>query len=263
MVYGREPHPRLPSFGGIGGGAPPPRDLIVLLVVVFVTFAFQFFPATSLVVAVLRLTTLVWRAGFVWQLVTYPFVGFGPPSFWFLLELLILFWFGRDVYYRLGRRGFWTTLLVGAGAAGVVAVLVQVAGWLVTGSAGLDDFVILQGQRVLLAMMIAAFATLMGDATIYLFFVLPVRARWFLWIEILFAFMAYLGTKDLPGFLGLCTAVGAVWFWLQGSRGRRLLREWWLRLQRRWIQWRLRGRRRKSGFEVIPGDKDDRGPYVN
>lgn len=263
MVYGREPHPRLPRFGGFGTGAPPPRDLVVLLAVVFVTFTFQFFPGTDTLVAFLRLTPLVWQLGLLWQLVTYPFAGYGGPSLWFLLELLILFWFGRDVFYRLGRRGFWTTLGVAALAAGVVAVLVQIMGWLVTGSVGMNDFVILQGQRMLLAMTIAAFATLMGDATIYLFFVLPVRARWFLWIEILFAFMAYLGTKDLPGFLGLCTAVAAVWLWLQGSRSRRLLREWWLRLQRKWIQWRLRGRRRKSGFEVIPGDKADRGPYIH
>lgn len=263
MVYGRQPHPRLPSFGGIGSGAPPPRDLIVLLAVVFVTFTFQFFPGTDVLVSYLRLTPLAWRLGMLWQLVTYPFIGFGGPSIWFLLELLILFWFGRDVFYRLGRTGFWTTLGVAAVAAAVVGLVVQGVGLLATGALGANDFVILQGQRVLLAMVIAAFATMMGDATIYLFFVLPVRARWFLWIEVLFAFMAYLGTKDLPGFLGMCAAVAVVWAWLQGPRVRRLPREWWLRAQRRWIQWRLRGRRRKSGFQVIPGDKDDGGPYVN
>jgi hypothetical protein len=47
-----------------------------------------------------RLTPAVLR-GFVWQLVSYPFVGTGGPSIWFLLELLVLFWFGRDVFWRL------------------------------------------------------------------------------------------------------------------------------------------------------------------
>ena len=60
---------------------------------------------------------------------------------------------------------------------------------------------------MLLAIFIAAFATLNRNATILLFFVLPIQARWFLWLEVLFAFIAFLGSHDLPGFLGITTAV--------------------------------------------------------
>src|SRR5690349_4008990 len=100
-------------FGGGGGGrptmsfgfgGPPPRDVLILLAVVFVTFSLQFFESTALFVALLRLTPFVWQRGYLWQLFTYPFIGTGAPGIWFLLELLILYWFGRDIRYQLRTR---------------------------------------------------------------------------------------------------------------------------------------------------------------
>jgi len=273
MVYGRQPSRRLPAFGGFSSGMAPPRDLIALLVVVFVTFTFQFFAATEGIVALLRLTHRVWSGGFLWQLVTYPVIGAGTPSFWFLIELVILFWFGRDVYYRLGRRSFWRTLFVGTLVAGAVASLTQLVAALLGGGLGAGlaaPIVLLQGQHVLVVLLIAAFAVLFADATIYLFFVVPVRARWFIAIEILLAFLGYLQTKDLAGFLGLCGGVAGVWFFLHGGLRKlaRTPREGWLRLQRWWMEQRLRRLRRRRGFTVIPGDRGGggrggRGPYVN
>ena len=244
----------MPGFGGVTGGAPPPRDLLVLLAVVFVTFSFQFFETTRIVPELFRLSPLVWRLGFLWQLVTYPAIGYGPPSFWILLELLIVFWFGRDVFWHLGRKRFWRTLALGALAGSLVAVATA----LLAGAAGAGllapPFVLMQGQRTLLALLIAAFATLYGRATIYLFFVLPIQARWFLGIEILFAFIAFLGTRDLAGFLGICATVGATWWWLRPG-GRKLnLREGKPRLERWWIERRLRRLRKSRGFTVVQGE---------
>ncbi|MFV0338361.1 MAG: rhomboid family intramembrane serine protease, partial [Chthoniobacterales bacterium] len=42
----------------------------------------------------------------VWRAFTYPFVAM--PSFWFLLTMLMLFWFGSEVEKILGRRSFLT-----------------------------------------------------------------------------------------------------------------------------------------------------------
>ena len=80
------------------------------------------------------------------------------------------------------------------------------------GSPTAVPFQLMQGQRILLTVTIAAFATLWGDATILLFFVLPIRARWCLWLGILLGFVAYLGSKDLAGFAGICagTAITAL-----------------------------------------------------
>ncbi len=45
----------------------------------------------------------VWR-GAVWQLFTYAFVNM--PSVWFAFEMLMLYWFGKDVERFVGRRAF-------------------------------------------------------------------------------------------------------------------------------------------------------------
>lgn len=243
------------TLGGFGSGRPVPTDVWVLLGVVFATFSLQFFQATAWLVSFLRLGPLVWEYGLVWQLATYPFAGIGGASLWILLELLILFWFARDVFHRLGRRNFWKLLLWAAVGAAVLAVLVELA------SRGLggghpQPFLLMQGQRMLLTVVIAAFAVLYRHSTILLFFVLPVQARWFLWIEILFAFIGFLGTHDLAGFLGVCAAVGITWSLLTTGSLRRGLREAWLRLQERWLRWKLGRSRRQRDFRVIEGEKD-------
>jgi hypothetical protein len=239
----------------MGSGTPPPRDVLVLLGVLFVTFSLQFFESIALVPRLLQLTPLVLR-GFVWQLVTYPFVGTMASGFWFLLELLILFWFSRDVYWRLGRRRFWQLLLWGAVGAAVVAVAAEFA-MLAAGAEHLP-FVTMQGQRMLLTIIIAAFATVYGEASILLFFVLPVKARWFLWLEILFAFVfGLLPYKDLPGFLGVCTAVFLTYSSLVPGGPKRVLHNWRKRLEAQIIEQRLQRMRRKRKFDVIDGDKDE------
>lgn len=267
----RNPFPRRPDLGGFGLGGPVPRDLLVILAVLFVTFTLRFFAATAIVPALLQLTPAVWRSGFVWQLATYPFVGFGSPGIWFLLELLILYMFGRDVYFGLYRRHFWRLIVWCSVASALVAVAAHVLLTL-SGAEVAAPFLIMQGQRMLMAIFIAAFATAHGDATIYLFFVLPIRARWFLGLEVLFAFMAFLATRDFPGFLGICAGVGLAWWYVRSSGslrgGKRSFREMRLRLERWWIQRRLDRERRRRGFKVIPGDRDrDRnvrkGPWVN
>lgn len=268
----RNPYPGRPTLGSFGLGGPAPRDLLIILAVLFATFSLRFFETTAIVPALLQLTPLAWQKGFVWQIATYPFIGYGGPSPWILLELLFLYMFGRDVYFGLYRRHFWRLTLGTAVGAALVAVLTHV---LLTlgGAAPASPFVIMQGQRMLMAIFIAAFATANRDATIYLFFVLPIRARWFLGLEILFAFIAFLGTRDLPGFLAICTAVGLAYLYIRSSGsmrgGRRSLRELRLRLERWWIQKKLDRARKKRGFRVIEGDRDRkagnvrRGPWVN
>jgi hypothetical protein len=260
-LYTRNPNPGRPtlSFGGLGG--PPPRDVVVLLAVVFATFSLQFFQFSALAVLALRLTQAVWH-GHVWQLVTYPLAGFGGPSLWFLFELLILYWFARDVFWQLGRRHFWRMLAVSSLAAGVVALLVQLAQDRSTAIPDFIPFPLLQGQRMLLAIVIAAFATMNRRATIYLFFVLPIEARWFLGIEILIAFISFLQVRDLAGFLGICTAVGVTYLYLTRRGMRSGLRDARLRLQRWWIQRKMERLRKKRGMRVVPGDREvKRGPW--
>lgn len=247
------------SFGG-GGTAlsrgPIPRDVAALLVFLFTTFVFQFFQWTSVIPGLLRLGPMVFK-GALWQLISYAFTGFGPASLWFLLSLLILYWFGSDVFLRLGRRLFWRTLLSSILIAGVVGVAVRGVGILL-GRPSPFAFVLMQGQYMLISILIAAYATLYSSRSILLFFVLPIRASWFLWLEILFAFMGFLNTHDFAGFVGISSAVAATWLLLQPGGPGRGLRDLRLRLRRLWIEIRLARLRRNRNLHII--DDDERRP---
>ena len=266
MTMGGGPYARRMSFGGLSG--PHARDLLLLVGVLFVTFSMQFLPGLAVVPELMRLSSSVWQQGTIWQLATYPAAGWGGPSIWFLLELLIFYMFAGDLRWALGRQRFWNLLWMSASAAALVACLAQVL-LQSAGAAGTTAFVLMQGQRMLIAIVIAAFALIRRDATIMLFFVLPVRARWFIWIEIAFAWVGFLATTDFAGFLGICTAVGAVFVLLRPGRAKGLIREMRLRYERWYVKQKLsRGRRR---FRVVPGgrkpkderDRVRRGPWVN
>jgi len=260
----RDPYGGRISLGGFGGG-PVPRDLWVLLGVLFATFSLLQFPSTG--ITYLLLSSAVWQRGFLWQLVTYPFIGFSGPSLWFLLELYILFIFGRDVYAGLGRRHFWRLVLT----ASVVSALLAVAVGFLSLPRGLPPeeavfFPLMEGQRVLIAIFIAAFATANRRATILFMFILPIEARWFLAIEIVIAFIGFLQLRDLAGFVGFSAAVGYSYLYIRSGGGRRkgILRDTRLRFEKWMIQSKLERMRKKRGFRVIPGDRDTkRGPWVH
>ena len=161
MTYGVNSQ-RGSGFGGLTDGAPPPRDLLILVGVLFATFSLQFFEGTRAFLELFSLNLGIYR-GFLWQLVTYPFVATPSSGFWFLLELLIVYWFGRTVYYQLGQRRFWRVLLTAAVGAAVVAVVVE---WIAIAAAPSFShlpFIAMLGQRMVLTILIAAFATLNGQ----------------------------------------------------------------------------------------------------
>jgi hypothetical protein len=258
LIY-RPQQPGGTGFGGFASsGLPVPKDLIGILAALFITYSLQFFQSTAIIPALLRLTPEVFRRGFVWQVFTYPAIGWGRSGLWFLLSLLILFWFGRDVFWRLGRQRFWLLLVRAAVGAALVAIVVQlVQVFSGTGATGAAAFQLMQGQNILLAIVIAAFATLWGEATILLFFVLPIKARWFLWLEILFAFIGFLESKDFAGFCGVSAAVFLTYTGLKMGGAGGVFHNWRKRGERFILERRLERLKRKRRFDVIDGDKDD------
>jgi len=252
------------DFGFGGPRGRPPQDLVAVLAALFTTFALQFFASTAIVPALLRLTPAVWRAGFLWQPFTYAFVGFGGPSPWILVELFVLYWFGGDVRSRLGRTGFWRLLAWAVPCAAAAAVLVQLAAEAIGGASPTPfPFQLMQGQRMLLVVVISAFATLYGDATILLFFVLPMKARWFLWFSILIGFVAYLGSKDLAGFAGICAGTGITVLVLSPSRLQRAWRRRWLERRRTRLERRVDRLAKRRGLRVVRPDDRPKGPTIN
>jgi hypothetical protein len=110
---------------------------------------------------------------------------------------------------------------------------------------------------------IATYATLFADRTILLFFVVPIQARWFIWIEFLVAVMGYLGTKDLGGFAGITTAIALSWILLRPGGPARVVDDFRLRTRRMWLEWRLARMRRDRDFDVIDGGSSGSNDYVH
>ena len=175
----------------------------------------------------------------------------------------MILWFGGDVFRRLGRRQFWQLMAWSVGLGGVAAVLAQLVGGLIPGATSSMPFQLMQGQHMLFVICLAAFASLYRDAVVMLFFVIPIRARWFIPIEIAIAFVGYLGSRDLAGFVGLVTAIGVTVSLLTPGGARRLGREAWLRAQQQWMKIRLRLLRKRRNIRVVKDDDVHRGPWVN
>jgi membrane associated rhomboid family serine protease len=115
------------------------------------------------------------KRGFIWQLFTYQFLHGGLPHL--VLNSVALYFFGRPMELMLGPRAFLKLYLLSGLAGGIFQVALgfispQFSGPMVGASAGICG-------------LIAAFALLSPDSVIYLFFVLPVRARYFLPLMIL------------------------------------------------------------------------------
>ncbi len=243
------------SGGGISplSRGPIPSDIAGLLGVLFLTFVMQFFSLTAALPALLRLSPLIFR-GAIWQLLSYAFCGFGPASLWFLFSLLMIYWFGTDVFRRLGRKFFWKTTLSAVLIGSLCAILIRALGMMLHQPSAMP-FVLMQGQYTLLSILVAAWATLYSSRTILLFFVLPIRASWFIPLEILFAFMGFLNTRDFSGFIGISAAVLGTWLLLQPGGPTQGLGNFRLRLRRMWIEMRLARLRRKRNLHVVDEDR--------
>ncbi len=245
-------------LGGGGGGlsGPIPRDLIVIAAILLVTVTLSSFPSTRLIPDLLTITPAAWQSGFVWQVATYPYVEAHGPSLGFVINIILLFLWGRDVYWGLGRRHFWRLLVFSSVGAGLLAVLADAAGTL-AGWVSAQRFLMMQGWT-LLAILLSAWARANRGATILFMFILPIEAGWLVALEILLAFLGFLITKDLPGFVGVCAAIGISWSFIarrgKVGLGKKDLREYRLRLERWWIQRKLQRMKKKRGFRVVPGD---------
>jgi hypothetical protein len=262
-------------LGGGGGGlsGPIPRDLLLIAAALLVTVTLSSFEGTRLITQLLTITPAVWQRGFLWQLATYPYVEAWGPSLGFVINLILLFLWGRDVYWGLGRRHFWRLLLIASIGAGILATLVDVAGTM-AGWKAPQPFYLMQSWT-LLSILLAAWARAHRGATILFMFILPIEAGWLIALEILLAFIGFLTTKDLPGFVGICAAIGISWYYIARSGkiglGKRDLREYRLRMERWWIQRKLDRAKKKRGFRVIPGEGGRghqggdvrKGPWVN
>lgn len=94
-------------------------------------------------------TESVLRGGEIWRCLTYAFVN--PPDPWFLISLVMLYIFGRDVEQYLGRKGFVRLYL----------------GFLLLGPSLLLAASLVTGQSLSLTQSWANFAVFLAFASLY------------------------------------------------------------------------------------------------
>jgi membrane associated rhomboid family serine protease len=176
------------------------------------------------------------KKGFVWQLLTFQFLHGGLPHL--VLNSIVLYSFGRPLEEFLGKRSFLSLYLLSGFAGGITQVLLgfvsdRFTGPMVGASAGICGLV-------------AAFALLSPQSTIYLAFVIPIRAIYFLPLVIAVTVMLMLiPSNDHIAHAAHLGGILAGIAWVRvGWRDYAALP--WVGLFERWRRWRpLQSRQRK------------------
>jgi len=159
------------------------------------------------------------RAGQIWTLATYPFVhDIRQEGLWFGLEMLMFFWFGREVESAMGRRSY--GLLYGALA--VIPALVLAGAGPLLGSS------VLAGSGTISFAIFLAFCALHPGAQ---FFFAGLTAKWVGWVLLAIYSLAAFAGRDWPGLLQLWLSslfavawvrrAGMEWPTISLSRGRK------------------------------------------
>lgn len=175
--------------------------VLVFVVSMFVTTLMNLFNVGGLLSGLIFSSAQVLR-GEVWRIVTYGFVN--APSIWFVIDMLMIAYFGREVERTFGRRTF---LLFFAGVYLLTPLLLTILGlWLPSG---------LSGETGAFAVFIA-FATLHPGAP--LFFAL--LAKWVALILVAIYTLIALNNRDLVSLLSLWATTGFAFAFTRHQQGR-------------------------------------------
>ena len=183
---------------------------------------------------------------YVWQLVTYMFLHAGV--FHILFNMLALWMFGVELERMWGSRYFTKFYLVAGGGAALTTLLLSLTplpfadtlyGSLTVGASGAVYGVLL------------AYALYFPHRPIYLYFVFPIPARYFVLIIGAISLLASMGGPG--GGIAHTTHLGgllAAYLYLRGGRTH-LLAE----VKYRYLKWRINRMRRR--FDVYSGGRAD------
>lgn len=141
-------------------------------------------------------TESVLRHWELWRCVTYAFVN--PPDPWFIIALVMLYIFGRDVEQFLGRKGFVRLYL----------------GFLLLGPSLLLAGALVTGQPFALSHSWANFAVFLAFASLYpnalLIFQIP--AKVFAWVFLGLSVLQLLATRQWPEMVVLLSTAFLAWY---------------------------------------------------
>jgi len=176
-------------------------------------------------------------SGQFWRVVTYGF--FNPPSLWFAVDMLMLFWFGREVEKFFGRRTF---LKFYAGVYLLPPVLFTLIGlWHPTVFAGVKSSFPL----------FIAFATLYPNAVL----LFNLLAKWVALILVALYTLVALSNRSLEGLISIAATAGFAWLFVRHAQGRFDLPS--LRLPRRPASTAASEAPRRPRASAAPARKED------
>ena len=164
--------------------------------------------------------------GHIWQIATYAFVD--PPSFWFAINLYMLFFFGREVERFIGQRAFITLYL-----SLLVLPTLFLTIW------GLSGRILYGGSSAVHFGIFVAFAAIYPS--VELLFRIQVK-----WIALAFGVLSalqLLSANAWPQLLAFLITVAYALVFIR-ARGVGPELEWWTNLTARF--------QRKPKFQVVP-----------
>jgi len=229
------------SFGP-GPLSPAIKVLVIINVVAFL--ASLAVPAMIIKLGVVPAE--VFEKGAVWQLVSYMFLHGSIGHL--LMNMLALWMFGTELERRWGTRFFTKFYFVTGIGAGVTTLL-----WSISPLPYADAlyYSVMVGASGAIYGVLLAYGLSFPAREIYLYFLFPVQAKYFVMIVGAITFLSSMGaggsgvahTAHLGGLL-----VGYVY--LKGLRWRPLDE-----IRYRWLRWKMN--RARGKFNVYSGGKDD------
>jgi hypothetical protein len=217
MARQRDPWAELIS----GSHGPAPRFLLVVVCLLLAGCIANLFEETRPWVALARLSPAVWEQAETWRLVTFGFVGAGALGPTTVLQIACIFWLGSEICTSIGPQRARILLIGAVFGGGLAATGGQVLGELGGLPRCAEPFEMMQGQRIVLAVSVAAFAAgnrQVNVTRLRLLYGLAIPSRWLIPLQLGWALIELGLTRDFGGFVGL--AVGTLMGWWGASSGR-------------------------------------------
>ncbi len=189
-----------------------------------------------------------------WQLLTHPLLHDPNAPIGFLINCLVFYFFAGTIEYALGTRRFITLYVISA--IGAVA-----AGLPLSALPSFNTF--FSGMMPSLLTLVVVFGLINPEASILLFFILPIKAKYISYATVIITALTFLAKANAHGAYHLGGILfGYIYF---RPPGMLLNPNWW-----RWKFFEFSQKRRRSGFTVIDGKgsggksrKDDDKPTIH
>ncbi|MEM7247026.1 MAG: rhomboid family intramembrane serine protease [Acidobacteriota bacterium] len=183
-----------------------------------------------------------------WQLVTYQFLHDPGGLFHVVINMFMLWMFGRELELRWGWKLFLRFYLT----CGIGAALCHWALYTLMGKQSL-----VMGASGAVLGIAVAFAMTWPDRTLLFMMLIPMKAKhcvmaWAL-IDLMFLWVGSAGVANLAHLGGMATG------WLYMKHGWRLFDgrgSWFLKIQQAWWGWQRKRRMSKSGLAIVEDQKE-------